>query len=236
VKPPAILSMSWEDLVFLHWPMSADALRPLVPRQLPIDKWDGNAWLSIVAFRMRRFRPLGVPLPGDRLAFGQLNVRTYTTLGGRRGIFLLDTIVGNRFVADGTRVGLSLPYRHAEVSVTSDDRGIRFESRRAAAGARPAAFRASWRPTGPARPPDPGTLDDFLVNRLSLFSGHWSGGIVRTDVEHGPWPLQPATATIDVNTRDAALGLALPDVTPRVAFARRLDVLSRLPVRVARGR
>jgi uncharacterized protein YqjF (DUF2071 family) len=225
--------MIWQDLVFLHWPISPEALGPHVPARLPIDTWDGTAWLSVVAFRMRRFRPLRLPLPGDRISFAQLNVRTYTTLDGRPGIYLLDVSVSDRLIATSTRLGLRLPYRHADMHVDTDGDGVRLASVRA--GPVPTEFRASWRPTGPARAPQPGGLDAFLVNRLSLYSIDWFGGVLRTDVSHGPWPLQPASVAIEANSLGSALRLRVPDGEPRVGFSRRLDVLGLAPLRVRRG-
>ena len=230
MRSPTVLSMTWEDLVFLHWPVPPEALRPLVPRPLPIDTRDGSAWLSIVAFRMRRFRPLTVPLPGDRMAFGQLNVRTYATVAGRPGIVLLDVSVGHRLVAAATRLTLRLPYRHADVRIEGLDGATVFSSIRS--GAVPAELRARWRPTGPAQPPAPDSLDEFLASRLSLYSTDHAGSVLRTDIGHAPWPLQSAIADIDTNTHGDALGIPLARAPAVVRFARRLDVTGRLPVRI----
>ncbi|HTV18583.1 MAG TPA: DUF2071 domain-containing protein [Polyangiaceae bacterium] len=35
---------SWHDLAFLHWPIAADRLRPLVPEGLGIQEFDGTSW------------------------------------------------------------------------------------------------------------------------------------------------------------------------------------------------
>jgi hypothetical protein len=40
-----------------------------------------------------------------------------------------------------------------------------------------------------------------------------------------PWPLQTADAEIEVNTMAAPHGIMLPNVQPRLHFARRLDTL-----------
>ena len=75
--------MRWTNLLFAHWPVPVEAIRPLVPERLEIDTFDGHAWIGIVPFRMEdvapRFLP-AVPGPG---AFPELNVRTYVRLGRR---------------------------------------------------------------------------------------------------------------------------------------------------------
>jgi len=43
---------SWGKLLFLHWPVPADLLRPLVPEPLAIDTFEGTAWVGITPFTM----------------------------------------------------------------------------------------------------------------------------------------------------------------------------------------
>ena len=45
------MKQSWQDLLFAHWPVSVEALRPLIPAKLEIETFDGTAWLGIVPFR-----------------------------------------------------------------------------------------------------------------------------------------------------------------------------------------
>ncbi|MGY8656429.1 MAG: DUF2071 domain-containing protein, partial [Verrucomicrobiia bacterium] len=52
-----------------------------------------------------------------------------------------------------------------------------------------------------------------------------NGRIGRADVQHEPWPLQPARVEIVKNTLGQLPGLKLEGEPESVLFARRLDVL-----------
>lgn len=77
------------DLLFAHWPVAADQMRPLVPAQLELDRFGGECWIGVIPFRMSRIQARGLPpLPGLS-AFPELNVRTYVTYGGwRHSLFI----------------------------------------------------------------------------------------------------------------------------------------------------
>jgi uncharacterized protein YqjF (DUF2071 family) len=55
-------------------------------------------------------------------------------------------------------------------------------------------------------------------------------GLLRLDVEHEPWPLQPAVADVERNTMAAAAGIELPNQKPHVLFSRQLEVVAHWPV------
>ena len=73
---PWVFRMRWVDLLFAHWPVPVEALRPLVPAALEIDTFEGQAWLGIVPFRMEDVAPRFLPAPPGPGAFPELNVRT----------------------------------------------------------------------------------------------------------------------------------------------------------------
>jgi hypothetical protein len=50
------------------------------------------------------------------------------------------------------------------------------------------------------------------------------GRILRADIHHPPWPLQPAAAEIDLNTMTAPLGIEL-EGEPLLHFSARQDTL-----------
>jgi uncharacterized protein len=230
--PMPALTMTWHDLLFAHWPVATEALRPLIPAGLDVDTWGGNAWLGIVPFRMTRVRPLGVPLPGGRFAYAEMNVRTYVSATGRPGVWFFSLHGQDHLASFAARRAFNLPYRYARVGLRhAADGWIDFASRHD--GERTALFRGRYRPTGPVSFAAPGSFDAFLTDRLSLYAARRGGGLLRADVEHGPWPLQPAELETTLDTMAASHGIALPDTPPHLLFARRLQVTGRWAVRIA---
>ena len=67
---------TWHDLLFLHWPVPAAALRPLVPPALAIEEHAGTAWVGVIPFHMSGVRRRGWPAAPGASAFPELNVRT----------------------------------------------------------------------------------------------------------------------------------------------------------------
>ena len=66
------------DVLFAHWRVGLDELARLLPPGLPLDTYDGDAWLGLVRFRLASLRLRGLPpLPG--VTFEQLDIRTYVT-------------------------------------------------------------------------------------------------------------------------------------------------------------
>ena len=59
------MTMRWHDLLFMHWPVPVDQLRPLIPPLLEIDTYDSTAWIGVVPFRMTNVRPRYVPQHRD---------------------------------------------------------------------------------------------------------------------------------------------------------------------------
>ena len=58
---PWIMTQSWHDLLFAHWPVGERELRERVPPGLELDLFEGQAWLSIAPFHMTNVAPRGVP-------------------------------------------------------------------------------------------------------------------------------------------------------------------------------
>jgi uncharacterized protein YqjF (DUF2071 family) len=65
----------------------------------------------------------------------------------------------------------------------------------------------------------------WLTARYCLYATGRSGHILRAEINHDPWLLQPAEAEITVNTMASAQGLALAG-SPILHFARRTDVVN----------
>jgi len=223
---PWALAMRWHDLLFMHWPIEPAALKGKVPAELEIDRFDGSAWIAVVPFRMTAVRPRLVPPLPWLSAFPELNVRTYITRDGKPGVWFLSLDAARSLAVRAARATFHLPYFHAAMSCRERDGRIDYSSERIHPGARPAAFAARYRPTGPTFAARPYTLERFLTARSCLYSQSPDGRLWRGEIDHPPWPLQPAEADVSRNTMLAAHGLPTPSTAPLLHFARRLDVVA----------
>jgi uncharacterized protein YqjF (DUF2071 family) len=230
---PWALAMSWQDLLFAHWPIDPAAPRARLPAGLTLDTFDGQAWLGIVPFRMSGVRPRGQPALPWLGAFAELNVRTYVRLGEKPGVFFFSLDAANPLAVAVARTWYHLPYFRARMACRARGEAIDYVSRRTHGGAPPAEFRASYRPVAPARPAAPGSLEHWLAERYCLYAVDPRGALYRGEVHHRPWPLQAAEASFAVDTLAASHRLTPRPVSPLLHFSRRLDVLAWSPRRVA---
>jgi uncharacterized protein len=218
------MAQTWQSLLFAHWPLPVEALRPLVPRGLTVQTFDGQAWIGITPFVLTGLRLRATPAIPGVSRFPEINVRTYVTDGDKPGVFFFSLDAGSRLAVTAARALYSLPYFRATISVISGRAHTVYWSRRRDRRGPAAEFRAEYRPTGPVVRAEPGTLDAWLTERYCLYAVDRRGGLHRAEIHHAPWPLQPAEATITRNAMTDGLGVRLPDVAPRLHFAARLDV------------
>jgi len=228
---PWVMTQTWHDLLFAHWPVDARRLAARVPPAFPIDEFDGMAWVGIVPFRMTNVAPRGVPSLPLISAFPELNVRTYVRVGDRPGVYFFSLDAGSAVAVRAARVLLNLPYHQAAMSVRASATGIEYDSRRP--GGRDGIFTGTYRPAGPALPPPEGSLEYFLTERYCLYNLSRRGAPYRLEIHHPPWPLQPAHARLTRNTMAEVNGLALPDRAPLLHFSRRQDMVAWAPVRIS---
>ncbi|WP_158587538.1 YqjF family protein [Neobacillus notoginsengisoli] len=223
---PWLMTQTWENLLFLHWPVDAELVRQHVPAELELDTWDGSAWISISPFQVKhqRFRLLPeIPMLNEYL---ELNARTYVKRNGKQGIwfFSLDANLAPAvFAANGL---LGLPYKHAEMKfeeVEPDEpgasanmenknmsreripifakrkKGFRFTNERINAEDGFGRFDITFRPVSGASLTRPGTLEHWLVERYCLFTVR-DGKVLRGDIHHLPWDVSDGEAVVSINS------------------------------------
>lgn len=218
---PWVMRQTWNDLLFAHWPLAPEYLRPFVPREFSLDLYDGSAWIAVTPFHMSDVLPRFTPALPWLSAFPELNVRTYVVHNGTPGVFFFSLDAARLLAVWAARYGYSLPYFHAHMRMRRDGEQTIYSSRRLR---RPAEFRGRYRPIGPIRQRTKGSLEHFLTERYCLFTQRGSQ-VYRGDIHHVPWPLQDAEAEIEVNTMAKAAGIELPQTKPLLHFANRLEVL-----------
>ncbi len=72
------MEQGWYNLLFAHWRVPAAELRALVPRELELDSFGGETWLSITPLFIR-MRPRFASGIGRAWYFPELNCRTYVS-------------------------------------------------------------------------------------------------------------------------------------------------------------
>jgi uncharacterized protein YqjF (DUF2071 family) len=225
---PWVMTQTWHDLLFAHWPVDPRRLRERVPPAFDLDLFDGSGWLGIVAFRMTNVAPRGVPSLPWISEFPELNVRTYVRMQGRPGIYFFSLDAASTVAVRAARAVLNLPYFPASMTVTPHAGGIEYESRREHDRSE-TRLSGRYRPVGiPFRAVE-GTLDYFLAERYCLYNLNRRGAPYRLDIHHPPWSLQRAVAEFAQNTMAAAAGLTLPDQEPLLHFSKRQDMVAWLP-------
>lgn len=219
---PWLHRQSWRDLLFAHWQVPAEALRPLVPAPLVLQEVDGMSWIGVVPFWMSGVSGRGLPnLPGLS-SFAELNVRLYVEHDGKPGVWFLSLDAASRPAVWAARRFFHLPYYYARMRVERAADRVVYRSERAGGGAR---FHAVYGPTSAVQKARPGTLEHFLTERYCLYAEAPSGRLYRGNIHHAPWPLQAAQADIRENTLLAPHGIELPDAPPLLHFSKRLDVV-----------
>lgn len=227
---PWVMTQSWLELLFAHWAVDPEQLRPLIPADLELETYDGQAWMGVVPFRMQNVTPRWVPALPWISAFAELNVRTYVTYQGKPGVWFFSLDAANPVAVRVARQGFHLPYYDARMQLRQEHLGefkgyTLYGSHRTHAGAHPADLKAFYRPSGPVYYSQPGSLEHWLTERYCLYSASPQGQLYRGEIQHLPWPLQPAQAEFELNTMTLPIGLKLARQADCLHYVRRLDVL-----------
>jgi uncharacterized protein YqjF (DUF2071 family) len=218
---PWVMAQTWDDLLFAHYRVPAEALARHVPQGLEIDQHDGTAWIGVTPFVITGFRLRGTPPLPAISSFPELNVRTYVTAEEKPGIWFFSLDTSSRLAVEAARRWYKLPYFHAQMDVRRSGDAIEYASSRIGEGER--RFDGRYRPGGETFEAAPGSLEHFLTERYCLYAID-RGRLHRADIHHPPWPLQAADGEIAENTM-APAGLELPPARPLLHFARRQDVV-----------
>src|SRR5437660_12472208 len=127
---PWVMTQTWHELLFAHWPIAPEKLRPLIPPVFPLDTFEGEAWVGIVPFRMSNVRPRAVPPVPGLSAFPEMNVRTYVTVKGIPGVYFFSLDAGNALAVAIARTFFHLPYFNAAMQCKREEETIHYRSHR----------------------------------------------------------------------------------------------------------
>lgn len=191
----------WLHLVFIHYEVPAQELQSHVPFEL--DLFEGKAYVSLVAFTMRRMRPR----VGGRFAAwllkpiasnDYLNVRTYVRHRSEPGIYFMTEWMNNPVSVWLGPWTFGLPYRFGKLSYQHDHEagtldGLVRENRHGPS----LAYHAEVTEHRFATCPN-GSLDEFLLERYTAFTCRATKKRLFR-VWHLPWPQTKITISVSDN-------------------------------------
>jgi uncharacterized protein YqjF (DUF2071 family) len=169
----------------LNYAIDPEVLRPLVPKGVELDLWQGEALVSMVGFLFLGTRVLGVPVPYHR-DFEEVNLRFYvrreTPEGWRRGVTFVREIVPRRAIAVLARMlydepYLACPMRH-RLTPASCEYAWRFDGRWHSMAAEFA---------GEPAPLAPGSAEEFIFEHYWGYTRLRDGRTAEYQVEHPRW-------------------------------------------------
>mgnify|MGYP001189003474 CR=1 FL=1 len=194
----------WDRVLFLNFEVNREALQSEVPFEL--DLWEGRAYVTLVAFTLRRLRfrlggSVGRLICGPIAEHEFLNVRTYVRHRGEPGIFFLTEWVPNRLARWLGPATFGLPYRLGELRYDHDFAQGKLTGtvRDRATGSNLNYFGRIMTGTDP-RPVENGSRDEFLLERYTAFTTRRSQKMFFR-IWHEPW-LQSA---VEVQFHDRTL-------------------------------
>ncbi|MCR8656766.1 DUF2071 domain-containing protein [Paenibacillus sp. T3-5-0-4] len=224
-KRPWVMHQIWNDVLFAHWPIPIEKLQEIVPSCLPLDSYDGQAWISVVPCLMSGVRPRFIPAVPYLSQFPQINVRTYVTLNGKPGVYFFSLDADQSIVVELARIGFKLPYLRASIEYNSDENhNVSYYSTRRDSRANSEQFQASYRPIDEVTISEPESLEYWLTERYCLYSVDTTGRVYRGEIDHCRWPLQRAEAEIEINSLLSSYGIELSQRKPHLHFAKKLHV------------
>ena len=183
------LTAQWRELAMLNYDADPALLKRFVPAGTELDLWSGHAFLSLVGFRFRKTRVLGIAVPFHS-NFEEVNLRLYVRrrdgLLIRRGVVFIREIVPRWAIATLARIlynenYVSLPMSH---DISNYDAGLavsyawKFGNRWS---------RISLTVSNDPALPAPGSEEQFITEHYWGYARQRDGGCVEYQVAHPPW-------------------------------------------------
>jgi uncharacterized protein len=202
VRPAPFLTAEWLHVLGVTYGVEAALLEPHLPGGAQIDTLEGSPRVSIVAFHFRRTRLRGVPIP-LHVNFGEINLRFYVRLHGRRAVVFIREFVSRPAISIIAKLAYNEPYKtirmRDEVLVRDDGLvGVRHRF-----GRRLRNRLEAWADPEPVVPAHDSAA--YWLTHHDLGVGRGRDGSARSyEVDHPVWALHDVRA-VDVDVDFGAL-------------------------------
>lgn len=198
----AFLTAQWLHVLGVTYPVDEALLEPHLPRGAQIDTLEGSPRVSIVAFHFRGTRLRGVPIP-LHVNFGEINLRFYVRLHGRRAVVFIREFVSRPAISVIAKLTYNEPYRTIRMrnDVLARDDGLIGVRHRFGRGLRNRL--EAWADPAPVVPAEDSA--GYWLTHHDLGVGRGRDGAARSyEVDHPVWALHEVRS-LDVEVDFGAL-------------------------------
>ena len=170
----------WHHVLFAHWRVSGHLLTPLIPAGLTLDLYNGEAWVSLVAFTIKHLRLRFLPPFAPLSNFHEINMRTYVLRNGKPGIYFLSIEAQKLGSALIAKLVTRLPYVNSTINradgwYASNNKELNFHLHAEYTRGQNILVKSA--------------LGRWLTDRFCLFH-ELSKNIYSHDIHHQDWPLK----------------------------------------------
>jgi uncharacterized protein YqjF (DUF2071 family) len=169
----------WNNVIFLHWSIDPEIVREYVPKEIEIDLYNNEAWISMLAFSMENVRLRNLPSMPCIFDFYELNIRTYVKYKNKTGVYFLSIEASSKLACFLARSLSELPYRYSSMKRSDDC----FESTHSDLKDN---FKLIYQSGENLN--EKNDFDIWLTERYALFQDG-KNGINAFEIHHVEWPL-----------------------------------------------
>lgn len=189
MKP--FLDVYWQDLLLVNYRLRGDAhqlLEKYLPPGTELDDFNGEHYVSVVAFRFHRTRMLGIPAPLYR-DFPEINLRFYARRrvgdSWRRGVVFIKEIIPCRIPAMIARSVFKENFHVHKLTREHVSNHLTYQWPQGEV-----LQEIKTKLTGNVQPPEPGSLDEHIIEHYWAYKRLGTNKSGEFHVSHRPWRIE----------------------------------------------
>jgi hypothetical protein len=189
MKP--FLTAEWRNLVMVNYVVPGEMLLPCLPKGVELDYFEGNCYVSFVAFHFLHTKVKGIGFPFHR-NFEEINLRFYVKYKGngiyKRGVVFISELVPKRMIAWIARFIYQEQYAYTPISssiTVSDKRELTFnlgKQLQPLIRVKTGLF---------SQPINKGSKEEFIFEHYWGYTSLKKGRTGEYKVEHPRWTIYP---------------------------------------------
>jgi uncharacterized protein YqjF (DUF2071 family) len=177
----------WHDTLFVHWKVLPYSIEKHIPEGTQLDTFDGFAWVSLVAFEVKKMRLKNMPSIPYINKFQEINIRTYVMKDCIPGIYMFSVETDKFIQVLLSRLLIGIKYQKA--TIRRDRTKLSSHNYRNGYGIQ---IDFSYLNS----PVKKTATDIWLTERHALYENQ-NGKLYRFDVHHKEWKLKKLIASLN---------------------------------------